>query len=281
MKRLWGERLTADLGSLAALAQRLQARADSLRDALERRHAVRTGDQYVETDSGWLRPAPIRGAILPDLVQSWMKRAGLWRKMLSTRQYERIASLIGRGSGRVSLPGPALASVRRGAFILCAPGPAPPFGRDYCVQLAVPGVTPIEPLGGRIEAEILSGGVELVAGRPGSKGNGRALRGGRAVRAGSEELLDLEKVALPLFARFPRPGDRMRPMGAPGSRKLQDIFTDLHVPAPLRMRTLIVTMGDRPIWIVGLRIADEIRLTDLTRKALRLRYIPGTGAGPE
>jgi len=288
MKRVWGRRLPAELRSLAALAQRLQARADAIRDALGRLHAVHMADRYVETDSDWLRRAP--PAILPDLVQFWMKRTGLWQKMLSAKQYERIASLIGRGSGCVTLPGPALASVRRGAFILCAPG----SGRrtDYRVQLAVPGVTPIEPLGGRIETKVLSGGIGLLARK--RRGNaGRIPRDGRAIRGGLEELLDLEKITLPLFAQFPRPGDRMRPMGAPGSRKLQDIFTDLHVPAPLRTRTLVVMMRERPIWIVGLRMAEEVRLTELTRKALRLRYIPysksipleretaGSGAGSD
>ena len=125
----------------------------------------------------------------------------------------------------------------------------------------MPGRTRIEPLGGGIEAEILDAGKELI---------GRK----RATRDGFEEFLDLEKVELPLVARFPRPGDRMRPLGAPGSRKLQDIFTDLHVPPWLRTRTLVVTMQDRPIWIVGRRIADAVKLTDRTRKVLRLKFLP-------
>jgi tRNA(Ile)-lysidine synthase len=84
----------------------------------------------------------------------------------------------------------------------------------------------------------------------------------------------MENVELPLVVRFPRPGDRMRPLGAPGSRTLQDIFTDLHVPPWLRTRTLLVTVEDRPIWIVGRRIADAVKLTDGTRKVLRLKFVP-------
>ena len=118
-----------------------------------------------------------------------------------------------------------------------------------------------------IEAEILAAGKELLARR-------------RAALDGFEEFLDLEKVELPLVARFPRPGDRMRPLGAPGSRKLQDIFTDLHVPPWLRTRTLLVTMQDRPIWIVGRRIADAVKLTDRTRNVLRLRFIAKESSRP-
>ena len=131
---------------------------------------------------------------------------------------------------------------------------------EYRVRLDVPGRTRIEPLGGGIEAEIFAAGKELIARK-------------RATPDGFEEFLDMEKVELPLVARFPRAGDRMRPLGAPGRRKLQDIFTDLHVPPWLRTRTLLVTVEDRPIWIVGRRIADAVKLTDRTRKVLRLKFV--------
>jgi tRNA(Ile)-lysidine synthase len=272
MKRDWGGRLTPDLCSLAALAQRFQARSDAIRAALQSQNSVRVTNGYVETESAWLRRIP--PAMLPDLVQAWMKEADLWRKMLSAGEYERIAALLARGRGRVALSGAVLACVWRRLFILC---PAPAAARDrrspersrragssemeYRVQLNVPGRTRIEPLGGIIEAEILEAGKELIARN-------------RATRDGFEEFLDMENVELPLVVRFPRPGDRMRPLGAPGSRKLQDIFTDLHVPPWLRTRTLLVTVEDRPIWIVGRRIADAVKLTDGTRKVLRLKFVP-------
>ena len=271
MKREWGERLTGDLCSLAALAQRFQARSDAIRAAFQSQNSVRVTNEYVETEAAWLRRMP--PAMLADQVQAWMKEAGLWRKMLSAGEYERIAALLDRGRGRVALSGAALACVWRRLFILC-PAPAalnrrsPERSRragspemEYRVQLDVPGRTRIEPLGAGIEAEILDAGKELIARH-------------RATRDGFEEFLDLEKVQLPLGARFPRRGDRMRPLGAPGSRKLQDIFTDLHVPPWLRTRTLLVTIEDQPIWIVGRRIADAVKLTDRTRKVLRLKFLP-------
>jgi tRNA(Ile)-lysidine synthase len=332
MKREWGAALTADLCSLAALAQRFQARSDAMRAELQSRHSVRIMDGYVETEAGWLRRTP--PAMLPDCVQGWMKEAGLWRKMLSAKEYERIAALLERGRGRVALSGGALACVWRGLFILCPAPAAAPAKMEYGVRLEVPGHTRIEPLDAVIEAEILRsdtgrcGAVERVVGRgrptyeqpkiPRKSCRSAAL--GRQIpvmaglfqqslcphdshsfpQAGLEEFLDLEKVELPLVARFARPGDRMRPLGAPGSRKLQDIFTDLHVPPWLRTRTLVVTMQapqqsaplhaagqalqqsqrlhaagqDRPIWIVGCRIADAVKLTDRTRKALRLKFLP-------
>jgi tRNA(Ile)-lysidine synthase len=265
LKREWDSDLTAHLCSLASLAQRFQARSDAIRATLRTQHSVRAMDGYVETKSAWLRGMP--PAMLADQVQAWIKEAGLWRKMLSAGEYERIAALLDREHGRVAISGSVLASVWRGLFILC-PAPAaagssaPVFAdAEYRVQIEAPGCTLIEPLGGSIEAEILCAGKELIG-----------LK--RATTDGFDELLDLEKLELPLVARFPRRGDRMRPLGAPGSRKLQDIFTDLHVPPWLRTRTLLVTMQDRPIWIVGHRIADSVKLTNRTRKTLRLKFVP-------
>ena len=148
MKREWGARLTADLCSLAALAQRFQARSDAIRAALQSGHSVRVTNGYVETEAAWLRRMP--PAMLPDQVRAWMKEAGLWRKMLSAKEYERISALLDRGRGRVALSGAALACVWRGLFILC---PAPAAGgskeMEYRVRLDVPGRTRIEALNGK------------------------------------------------------------------------------------------------------------------------------------
>ncbi|WP_322494152.1 tRNA lysidine(34) synthetase TilS, partial [Chloroflexus sp.] len=52
---------------------------------------------------------------------------------------------------------------------------------------------------------------------------------------------------------------RMRPAGAPGSRRLQDIFVDLHVPRSLRDGwPLLVAADGQILWLAGLRVAAGI-----------------------
>ena len=54
----------------------------------------------------------------------------------------------------------------------------------------------------------------------------------------------------------------MRPFGAPGSRKLQDLLVDRKVPRDERDRVpLVVDADGRIVWVVGLTIADECRVT--------------------
>ncbi|GIV88137.1 MAG: tRNA(Ile)-lysidine synthase [Chloroflexus sp.] len=67
----------------------------------------------------------------------------------------------------------------------------------------------------------------------------------------------------PLTLRSRRPGDRMRPAGAPGSRRLQDIFVDLHLPRVLRDHwPVLVDATDRILWLVGLRVATGVAAAD-------------------
>lgn len=58
-----------------------------------------------------------------------------------------------------------------------------------------------------------------------------------------------------LRVRSWRFGDRMQLPGLDGHKKVQDIFTDLKVPVPLRHRWPLVAMGERIEWLVGLRRA--------------------------
>lgn len=63
----------------------------------------------------------------------------------------------------------------------------------------------------------------------------------------------------PLALRPRRAGDRMRPAGAPGSRRVQDIFVDLHVPRALRDGwPLLVAADGQILWLAGLRVAAGI-----------------------
>jgi tRNA(Ile)-lysidine synthetase-like protein len=83
--------------------------------------------------------------------------------------------------------------------------------------------------------------------------------------------LDGARLEPQLVVRPPRPGDRMRPLGMRGHRKLADIFNSLHIPAGARRHWPVVTSGDEVVWLAGLRIGHEARLTAGTRTAVQLR----------
>lgn len=80
------------------------------------------------------------------------------------------------------------------------------------------------------------------------------------------------KSAGPLIARQARPGDRIRPFGVEGSKKLKGVFIDHKVPARERKRTPVVASGNMVVWLAGVRHSAEFRVGKKTGKALKLEF---------
>ena len=82
---------------------------------------------------------------------------------------------------------------------------------------------------------------------------------------------DCEKIVWPLTLRQPCPGDRMRPRGAQGSRKLQDLFVDAKVPQPSRSQLPVVVDADGIVLFVPrARPAEAARPKPETRDFLTI-----------
>jgi tRNA(Ile)-lysidine synthase len=79
-------------------------------------------------------------------------------------------------------------------------------------------------------------------------------------------------VTLPLGLRAHRPGDRMRPRGGRGSRKLSDLFIDAKIPRPRRAELPVLVAGDGTILFVpGLRPAEAGRPSVGTRRWIQVQ----------
>ncbi len=82
--------------------------------------------------------------------------------------------------------------------------------------------------------------------------------------------LDAEGVVLPLFVRWPRPGDRFHALGAPGSKPLARFLADAGVPREDRTRVPLVVAGEEILWVAGIRPCEKRRVRSTTRARLRL-----------
>jgi tRNA(Ile)-lysidine synthase len=80
------------------------------------------------------------------------------------------------------------------------------------------------------------------------------------------------------WVRPRRAGERYRPLGAPGQRKIQDIMLDAGIPRELRRDwPVLVSPGkteqpDTICWIPGAPIADDFRVTPETAQVLELWF---------
>lgn len=74
-------------------------------------------------------------------------------------------------------------------------------------------------------------------------------------------------LALPLSpgdrvtVRNRRPGDRLHPLGAAGSRRLKEVLIDRHVPQGQRDRIPLLCVDERIAWVPGITIDQRFRIT--------------------
>jgi tRNA(Ile)-lysidine synthase len=190
--------------------------------------------------------------------------------------FEKLARLSGRSarSGeQLSIPG---FNVRReyDTLVFFTGGrPSSPDGADSVVaELPVPGYADFG--GYRVECSVVQvedensdTTQEYYATAPEPAKSGSNQTPGMAYFA-------LAEVEPPLFIRTPRSGDRMRPFGMKGSKKLSDIFTDKKIPLRRRDKTLVIADQKQILWLIGLATTETTRITTETGKILKITVNP-------
>ena len=87
------------------------------------------------------------------------------------------------------------------------------------------------------------------------------------------EVIDFETIKnKSLLVRSWKKGDRFRPLGMKGSKKLSDYFIDKKLNNYEKKRQLVLTADDEIIWLCGDRISDKVKITNKTSEILELSY---------
>jgi len=242
------------VGRLNELADMLRADSQVLEQQVDE-WAVQTLDgqasNRVEIRCGLFGLAPV--AIQRRLLRRAIAALALSPETVGFRHVEGLRQFIVSGDGgrRCGLPGQILAE-RRAETILLRSAPKT-SAIPSVVVLRVPGQVDVAALNIRLIADIID--------KPGS------------FKAMSPQgaLLDLDRIVCPLHVRFRQPGDRFYPLGAPGSKKLQDFFVDSKIPRVERPYVPLVVSKSEIVWVVGYRIADPFKLRPETNCVLRLQ----------
>lgn len=202
-----------------------------------------------------------------------LRRAVVWRAMtevaggrpISFTHTEAALRLIdGDRDGELDLPGHRME--RRGVWLVLTGRPAGVVGRikaspanRFHYPLSVPGEVRLDEAGCVVSAEPVGPdtvGPEMRA----EVGNGLVAHVRR----------DLCRESLGVRNR--RPGDRFRPAGLGGRKKLQDFFVDRKVGRTCRDSVpLVVDQSDRIVWVAGYGIDEAFRVTDPAQGVLILR----------
>lgn len=97
----------------------------------------------------------------------------------------------------------------------------------------------------------------------------------RIAAAGDAEAFDAAGIRLPLSVRRLRPGDRIRPFGMTGEKKLKEILIDRKVPQDERWgRAVVCDAEGAIIWVPGVVRSAHAPVTRSTRCVKIIRYLP-------
>lgn len=83
-------------------------------------------------------------------------------------------------------------------------------------------------------------------------------------------LLDFEKLHFPLEIRKWKMGDVFFPLGMTGKKHLSDFFIDLKLNRFQKENTWLLVSEKEIVWIIGLRIDNRFKVTENTKKVLRI-----------
>jgi tRNA(Ile)-lysidine synthase len=209
---------------------------------------VRAGLLWLDRAS--LRQAP--PALRRRVFQSAAARAGGGEVGLTRRHLEALTRLL-QGAGTLGLPKGLVARVQGGQLWLGS--------GERLTRALGPGTRRVE--AGAAPAPIpLRPGVWAPWSPLGCRLRVRRIPEGRVPQPGRDRwraLLSPELLRAPLLMRGWRPGDRFRPLGLSGRKKLQDFFVDAKVARAERAQVPLVLSGTRIAWVVGHRIAEEFR----------------------
>ncbi len=230
--------------------------------------SLRHDNDYIEAIAGHLgvlvkktrTKIVLDAARLRDLHQALLTRVFLGaagtlgqRASISSAHIEAFTSLVKgkRPNTEVTLPRGIHAWREYGRVVIST---RPPAGTGpFEVELMVPGKTVIKGVGGI--------SVTLLDAPPGRF-------------SPSSAYFDAATVPEPLVARSFRPGDRIRPLGMVGTKKIKEIFIDERVPFQKRGTTPIVAAGGEVLWVAGLRQSRAYSLTEKTGRVLQLSFRP-------
>ena len=238
-------------------------------------------------------------AELPSALQRYLLRASIEKllgtlKDIETRHIEEIMAALDKPAGkRISLPEGLIFSIEYDRYLLgpdpAALSPFPVLETEFALKL--PGKTQLT--GWQVVATIINreqaaekgedfttkfirGSVKGL--RPftnyssPSPSKERGIKGVRLIDNLLTAYFDLDKADRKLTVRTRQPGDRFQPLGMGQPKKLNEFMIDSKIPHAWRRRVPIVCSPEHILWVVGWRIAEQVKVTESTQKVLRLEF---------
>jgi len=99
-----------------------------------------------------------------------------------------------------------------------------------------------------------------------------AFEGFRSELGGFHIALDADKLEARPLLRSAAVGDRFRPFGMRGQKKLSDFLIDQKHPRILRDEVLVLESAGEIAWVVGMRMSDAFRVESSSRRIAFIQF---------
>lgn len=193
------------------------------------------------------------------VIRSWMMNCGVTVEHLGFDAVERVNALLDSRSGSGTVPVHGTFTVNREYDrLLWTDTKKLIVPTKFKRTVAVPGETLLNEQGLRIVITNETGILKQKSAVPGLLPAWASIN----VSAVGRKRLQI---------RSWQRGDRIRPMGVPGSKKLQDIFVDAKIPAAQRPNIPIFECGEAIVWVPGYRVARGWEVPTPSSPALHIR----------
>ena len=191
------------------------------------------------------------GAVIRRIFRSCLRELSPSRTSPDREVVERLIELVDQEGKKLSLPERLIALNEAGKLALYRQGRL-----TFKLNLIVGKLSRLQIPRLNFKARVADGGLSSIITQPRSR----------------KVAVDLERVSLPLVVRSLKPGDRFRPLGMAGSKKLSDYLIDAKWPAYLRDEIALVCDQKGIVWVAGLQIEDRVKITSKTKRVLFLEF---------
>ncbi len=193
-------------------------------------------------------------------------------KGIGSVHYRTVYGLIAKGNtgAQAELPGGIRAGISYGVLTLSAQNaiqkqPVQKQQRKnvmdhlpFEVCITIPGNTMVEELNANIITDIESAI--------------HVDKYGRMSYNSLVQIFDYDSLAGGINIRSRREGDIFRPFGSNGTKKLKKYFIDNKIPREIRCKIPLICTKNEVVWIVGYKISDKFKVTENTKRILRIEY---------
>jgi tRNA(Ile)-lysidine synthase len=257
----WLENWSRSQDELRAVWRHLELEAEDLLRRARPRGAGESAPEVATCDRGLLRDAP---EVLQEFaLRTWLERSGC--ADLSRAHLETCLDLVRNGqSGQAAdLPGGFRFHIGQRNVMLVGSIEASSGSRRH---------KPSKPPAFRLQTEPVpvAAALKRLASRPRSDG---VRPSPSALPTRAEVMIGADLIREPIAVRTFRAGERVRMLGAPGSRTVARLMQDRRIPGPLRASWPVVADAEGILWIPGVGIAERCRVGARTRRVLELSLV--------